>query len=102
MDGFCWFGSTLAVTGVSCAIAYKVPQFDNLVSLTGALFGPALAILPSVAIWLRKNLPEVKKNPSFRKCAMVVFCVLVSLFAVFLMVSGAYGSISGMKNAQKA
>lgn len=97
-----WLGCTFGVSLIGYILASAIPQFDNIVSLTGALFGTLLCFHPMACMWLYDNWSRGKENPTMRWRLMVGWCAFVITAGTFLMVSGTYGSITGIIEAYRA
>jgi hypothetical protein len=92
-----WISCTLGITVIAYIIASTIPVFDALVSLIGALLGPAMCIQPMGAMWLYDNWARGREGGrSKRWVAMVVWSVFVIVIGTFMMVAGTYGSVVGI------
>ncbi|KAL2848217.1 transmembrane amino acid transporter protein-domain-containing protein [Aspergillus pseudodeflectus] len=92
-----WISCTLGITVIAYIIASTIPVFDALVSLIGALLGPAMCIQPMGAMWLYDNWARGREGGrSKRWMAMVVWSVFVIVIGTFMMVAGTYGSVVGI------
>ncbi|KAL3493275.1 transmembrane amino acid transporter protein-domain-containing protein [Aspergillus germanicus] len=94
-----WISCTLGITVIAYIIASTIPVFDALVSLIGALLGPAMCIQPMGAMWLYDNWAKGSREGaprSKRWMAMVIWSVFVIVIGTFMMVAGTYGSVVGI------
>ncbi|KAL2849931.1 transmembrane amino acid transporter protein-domain-containing protein [Aspergillus pseudoustus] len=95
-----WISCTLGITVIAYIIASTIPVFDALVSLIGALLGPAMCIQPMGAMWLYDNWGKGSETEGGRKSKRWLFMVFWSVFVIvigtFMMVAGTYGSVMGI------
>ena len=71
-------------------------MFDDIVALTGALFGTMLSFQPMGCMWLYDNWSSGKERPTMRWRLMVAWCVFIIVAGTFMMGAGAYGAIQSI------
>jgi TRAP-type C4-dicarboxylate transport system permease small subunit len=95
----------LSCTGGSIVVAYiigsAIPIFGSLISLIGALFCPAVAIIPEILMWFHDNWEWNGRRPgalSPRKAVMSAINVLFLLIGVFFTIGGTYAAVVDIIN----
>lgn len=95
-----WLGSVAFTAILSYIIASAIPFFGDLISLIGALFGPAFGIMLEAGMYMHLVWPQVRQ-PELRTrwfwCGMVINVALV-LVGLFVTVGGLYGAVIGIRN----
>ncbi|KAL4882845.1 transmembrane amino acid transporter protein-domain-containing protein [Aspergillus karnatakaensis] len=116
-----WLACTSGITLIAWVIASTIPVFDALVSLIGALLGPAICIVPMGCMWLFDNYSLRERSIATGRDAGikshgagtigkgersgwmwvfgVAWSVLLVVLGMFLMVAGTYGSVVGIVNS---
>jgi hypothetical protein len=90
-----WLGSTFSVSIVASVIASRIPVFDSLVSLIGAMLDTFLSFHPMACMWLYDNWKTGESKQTYNWRLMVLWCAFVPVSGTFLVIAGTYGSILG-------
>ncbi|EOR01892.1 hypothetical protein E3P77_01687 [Wallemia ichthyophaga] len=94
-----WLGTVACVVVFCFVVANAIPFFDSLLGLVGSLFASLFCIGLPAMMWLDINRHNIKTNTSlFFRCKLAWAIFLITLGA-FLCVSGAYGTIVGIKQS---
>ncbi len=90
-----WLGSVAFTAILSYIIASAIPFFGDLISLIGALFGPAFGIQLEAGMYLHLMWPQVRK-PELRGRWFwwgIGINVLLVVVGMFITVGGLYGAV---------